>query len=146
MNRLTLPYPIFLAGLEWHDGDARARKDPSHEILYRQSGVDVAELFVSSELYDTEPQLLTEVDLQSWTFAIRKAYVIDGKRYLFYDEELGLAALMVAKRDSDAPRDQVYFPLLVRRKQNRPAIFEHGSEMSGAEYFDHLLKSLADAG
>jgi hypothetical protein len=41
---LVAPFPpMHLAILEWRDGEARAKRDHSHTILYSQRGNDTAE-------------------------------------------------------------------------------------------------------
>ena len=144
-HALLSPYPIHLAEPRWSGIEPEVRRDHEQKVMYRQDGVDTAQIFTASEMYDTEPEHLVDVDLQSWTFGIRKAYVVEGVHYLCYSREHGLVALMTAKNDSKAIGDQTYIAIAAKHPRKGYDIFSDGTQLSGPEYFEQIRKRLAEA-
>jgi hypothetical protein len=141
---MVSPFPdMHLATLEWHDGKPSAKIDDMHRILYSTRGTDTAQLFIVNELYDTAPEHFIDLNLQSWTFGIRKAQMLRGNHYLFWAQERRVAAIMAYLR---TPRhdQQTFVPLRLKPRPRREP-FRDLTEVPGPEYFERLMKYFADS-
>jgi hypothetical protein len=131
--------PMHLAALELRDGKPRALRDHSQSVLYHQRGNDVVELYVVSELYDTQPSHLIDVNLQSWTFGMRKARILEGSHYLFCSKDHGVVAIMAAKNDTERTERQIFIPIRLKPRPKRGGdLFRDLLELGGSEFFERL--------
>lgn len=146
-QKLVVPFPpLHLATLEWRDGQACAKRDHSHSVHYSQRGNDTVHLYVVSELYATEPDNIIDVNLQSWTFGLRKAMLLEGTHYVFWSKEHRVIAIMCAERDSDEKRLQTFIPIRLKPRPKGKEPFRDLTTLTGGEYFERLLKHFADGG
>jgi hypothetical protein len=141
---LVSPFPdMHLATLAWRDGKPEPKCDDMQRILYSTRGNDTAQLFLVNELYDTAPAKFIDLNLQSWTFAIRKAQMLRGTHYVFWSEEHHIAAIMALLK---TPRHHslTFVPLRVKPRPKREP-FRDLMEVPGSEYFERLAKFFADS-
>ena len=142
---LVSPFPdMHLATLEWQGGIPRPKTDETQRILYSTKGSDTAQLFLVSELYDLAPTPLTDLNLQSWTFGMRKAQLLRGNHYLFWSETQRIAAIMTSRRTARVD-ELTFIPVRLKPRPKRREPFPDLAEVSGTEYFERLIKYFADS-
>jgi hypothetical protein len=141
---LVSPFPdMHLATLEWQGGNPRPKFDEMQRILYSTKGNDTAQLFLVNELYDLTPTPLVDLNLQSWTFGMRKAQLLRGNHYVFWLETHRIAAIMSSRRT--ARLDELTFiPVRLKPRPKRREPFPDLTEVPGAEYFERLSKYVAE--
>lgn len=134
---------MHLATLDWQAGNPRPKFDEMQRILYSAKGNDTAQLFLVNELYDLTPTPLVDLNLQSWTFGMRKAQLLRGNHYVFWSETHRIAAIMSSRRT--ARLDELTFiPVRLKPRPKRREPFPDLTEVPGAEYFDRLIKYVAE--
>lgn len=141
---MVSPFPdMHIATLEWASGIPRPKCDETHRILYSTKGNDTAQLFLVNELYDLTPTPLVDLNLQSWTFGMRKAQLLRGNHYVFWSESHRIAAIMASRRT--ARMDELTFiPVRLKPRPKRREPFPDLAEVPGSEYFERLIKYFAD--
>ena len=141
---LVSPFPdMYLATLEVHNGIARPKIDEMQRILYSTKGNDTAQLFLVNELYDLSPTPLVDLNLQSWTFGMRKAQLLRGNHYVFWSEAHRIAAIMATRRTTRV-EELTFIPVRLKPRPKRREPFPDLSEVPGAEYFERLIQYLPD--
>lgn len=141
---LVSPFPdMHIATLEWHGGIPRPKSDDMHRVLYSTRGTDTAQLFLVNELYDLTPTPLVDLNLQSWTFGMRKAQLLRGHHYLFWSESHRIAAIMASRRTGRID-ELTFIPVRLKPRPKRREPFRDLTEVSGAEYLERLIKYFAD--
>lgn len=134
---------MHLATLEWHGGTPRPKFDEMQRILYSTKGNDTAQLFLVNELYDLTPTPLVDLNLQSWTFGMRKAQLLRGNHYVFWSETHRIAAIMSARRTTRVD-ELTFIPVRLKPRPKRREPFPDLTEVQGAEYFERLVKYCAE--
>ncbi len=134
---------MHLATLEWHGGTPRPKFDERQRILYGTKGNDTAQLFLVNELYDLTPTPLVDLNLQSWTFGMRKAQLLRGNHYLLWSETHRIAAIMSSRRTTRVD-ELTFIPVRLKPRPKRREPFPDLTEVAGAEYFERLVKYCAD--
>lgn len=141
---LVSPFPdMHLATLEWQGGTPRPKFDEMQRILYSTKGNDTAQLFLVNELYDLTPTPLVDLNLQSWTFGMRKAQLLRGNHYVFWSETHRIAAIMSARRATRLD-ELTFIPVRLKPRPKRREPFPDLTEVQGAEYFERLAKYCAE--
>lgn len=134
---------MHLATLEWQGGTPRPKFDEMQRILYSTKGNDTAQLFLVNELYDLTPTPLVDLNLQSWTFGMRKAQLLRGNHYVFWSETHRIAAIMSARRATRLD-ELTFIPVRLKPRPKRREPFPDLTEVQGAEYFERLAKYCAE--
>jgi len=141
---LVSPFPdMHLATLEWHNGIPRPKCDEMQRVLYSTKGNDTAQLVLVNELYDLTPTPMVDLNLQSWTFGMRKAQLLRGNHYVFWAEEQRIAAIMASRRTTRLD-EFTFIPLRLKPRPKRREPFPDLTEVPGAEYFERLIKYFND--
>ncbi|HEY1977870.1 MAG TPA: hypothetical protein VGG89_15060 [Candidatus Baltobacteraceae bacterium] len=141
---LVSPFPdMHLATIEWHGGTPRPKPDETQRILYSTKGNDTAQLFLVNELYDLSPTPLVDLNLQSWTFGMRKAQLLRGNHYLFWSEAQRIAAIMASRRTARVD-ELTFIPVRLKPRPKRREPFPDLSEVPGTQYLERLTKYFAD--
>lgn len=141
---LVSPFPdMHLATLEWQGGMPRAKCDETQRVLYSTRGNDTVQLFLVNELYDLTPTPLVDLNLQSWTFGMRKAQLLRGNHYVFWSEIHRIAAIMASRRTARVD-ELTFIPVRLKPRPKRREPFTDLTEVPGAEYFERLTKYFAD--
>src|SRR5690349_1606084 len=134
---------MHLATLEWSGGLPRPKCDEMQRILYSTRGTDTAQLVTVNELYDLTPAALVDLNLQSWTFGMRKAQLLRGNHYVFWSETHRIAAIMASRRSARI-EELTFIPVRLKPRPKRREPFPDLSEVPGPEYFERLLAYFAD--
>lgn len=141
---LVSPFPdMHIATLEWQNGVPRPKCDETHRVLYSTKGNDTAQLFLVNELYDLSPTPLVDLNLQSWTFGMRKAQLLRGNHYVFWSESHRIAAIMASRRTARID-ELTFIPVRLKPRPKRREPFPDLAEVPGPEYFERLVKYFAD--
>ena len=134
---------MHLATMEWRDGQPRAHRDHSQSVLYSQRGNDTAALFIVSEMYEMEPVHFVDVNLQSWTFGMRKAQLLEGMHYVFWSKEYKVVSLLTALKDTDDVDRQTYIPIRLKPRPKGREPFKDLVTVTGNDYFKKLYQHFA---